>query len=105
MFRRNALTNNPIDIDDHMITSKQAVNRSKSSLHAKTSKLRSHEKIMQPKFNIGDLVFLRHKLDKGNPRELYIIEGQEEVNSSSFFFIRKMNNSLRPFPLVRGRYP
>ena len=95
LFRRNALTNKPIDIDDHLITSKQAVNRSKSSLHAKTSKLRSHEKIMQPKFNIGDLVFLRHKLDKGNPRELYIIEGQEEVNSGSFFLIRKMNNSLR----------
>ena len=42
-------------------------------------------------FSVGNLVFLRGGKSKNNPRELYIIEGEE----GEFYLIRKFNNKLR----------
>ena len=95
LFRRDALTNAPLNVDDDSIAQKQALNRSKSSIQSQTTKLGSHKATEEQLFQVGDLVFLRESLDKNNPRELFIIEDWETYNGKTYFLIRKLKQSLR----------
>ena len=94
LFRRNNLTNEPIQIDDDQIRTKQSVNREASSKASQKSKSRTQVKTGQQLFNIGDRVLLRNTCNKNNPRETYIVE-DTNITHRGYVLIRKLGNKLR----------
>ena len=93
LFKRDMLTNHDIDVSKDKIIDKLLANRSTSSTHSQKSKLRTHKRTPDKKFNIGDLVFLRNGADKNTPRDLYIVEDIDDSIPNSIL-IRKLQSSL-----------
>ena len=77
LFRRNAIDNKPINIQDDDLTQKQTKLRQSSSQSTRKLRSKTHSLTPPQAFKIGDLVLLRNVKDKNNPRELHIIEDKE----------------------------
>ena len=94
LFRRNNLTNSPINVEDQDIMKKQLDNREKSSVYSKRFKAKSHQTTPCQSLNIGDLVILRSHEHKNKPRDTFIIEGVPN-QTEKYYLIRKLSHSLR----------
>ena len=91
LLRRDFANNSPIDVNDTTLKVDKLRNREYSSRSSLKNKLKTHSRTPPQKFNTGDLVFLRDSHNKNNPRDLHIIEDQE----NDYYLIRKLNKSLR----------
>ena len=91
LLRRNLITNSPIQVQDDEVSAAIKQNRHNSSISSHKSRGKTSLQTPIQQFKVGDLVFLRGGKSKNSPRELYIVESQDE----NFFLIRKFQNRLR----------
>ena len=95
LFRRNVLSNKPIDVDDIAIKTTQHENRTKSSKSSQKHKAKFKAHTPPQSFSVGDLVMLRDSLSKNSPREIFIVE-EIPKPGEKFILIRKLKESIRP---------
>ena len=95
LFRRNALSNVPINVDDEHIISSQKAHRTTSSKHSQKHKEKSKSRTPMQTFQRGDLVLLRDVHSKSSPRDTFIVE-ELPREDSKFLLIRKLKQQLRP---------
>ena len=95
LFRRNVISNEPIDVLDSNIVAQQAKHKERSSKSSRKHNAKFKQPTPPQEFSIGDLVMLRNARTKNNPRETYIVE-KLPSEPNEFILIRKMRNSLRP---------
>ena len=95
MFRRDILSNKPLNTDDSNLVSERATARDKSSKASQKHKAKSKKPTPDQTFHVGDLVLLREGSSKTKPRETYIIENLPQL-PSKFILIRKLSQTLRP---------
>ena len=94
LFRRNVVSNDPIDVPDHQITRHQEKQKQTSSQASYKNKLKTKQPTALQSFNVGDLVMLRDAKSKNKPRETFIVEHLPNVDTP-YILIRKLSNSLR----------
>ena len=94
LFRRDIVSNNPIDVSDTIIIQQQEDQKRISSESSRKNKLKVCKPTPLQEFRLGDLVMIRDAKSKIKPRETLIIERMPKKDSP-FILIRKLNNSLR----------
>ena len=95
LYRRNTLTNLPIEVNDEEIIKKQLTNRQKSSQASFKHKGKSKKPTPEQTFKLGDLVLLRDHKSKNSPRSLYIVDSLPSEETDWYILIRKLGQSLR----------
>ena len=95
LFRRNTLTNDPLDIQESEIKLKKLHQRHSSSESTNKHRLKFKSKSPEQHFQLGDLVMLREYVLKNSPRETYSID-EIPQDEDQFILIRKLKQSIRP---------
>ena len=94
LFRRNVLSNQPIEISEQDLLRKQNDQKVASSKSSHKNKSKFKKASPEQEFTVGDLVMLRESRSKTNPRETFIVE-QLPTENQPYVLIRKLRNSLR----------
>ena len=95
LLRRDILSNEPIQTLDSEIIKQQVDARKSSSASSYKHKAKFKKPTPNQSFQIGDLVLLREGASKNKPRETFIIDTLPS-ETSKYFLIRKLSQTLRP---------
>ena len=102
LFRRDIMSNAPMDVNDKSLVDAQQKQKEVSSQANLKHNSKFKKKTPHQDFLVGDLVMLRNSLSKNKPRETFIIE-QLPTDDLSYILIRKLRNSLRSRLYNAGR--